>query len=142
MWAKVAIVAASAIGGFGVGWHRASIKGERAEAAWKASYDAQLAETARVTREWGNAGAREHEWKIKALAAGNDAAAVARQLREHRARRCAVPAAAAAAGESGSPGAQPGDIGGAEEAHYRACALDAVDYDAMRAFYNRLRAVQ
>jgi hypothetical protein len=128
---------------WGYGRHQVTVQWERDKAIAVVLHDAQVRETQRVQGEWNASKEREHEWKAKADAAGTDAAAVARRLRQVRAASCsAVPEAAAAAGDAGSPAPESADIGGIEERYFGACAADATDFDSIRAFYKGLVAAQ
>jgi hypothetical protein len=142
--AALAIAGAIAAGGYFKGLSVGRVELERAKAVWQAQYDVQVAETQRVQLAWNTSKEQNDAWKTAADTAGADAAAVARQLRNYKARasRCALPDAAADTGGTGSPGTEFGDIGGIEERHFRNCAADATDYDTFRAWYNGLREAQ
>ena len=139
-----AILVAALVAGFFYGKIGVTKQWEADKAVWTANYDKQVAETARVQAAWNTTKEQNDAWKAKADAAGADAVSVARSLRDYKARagRCAVSAVAPDTGEPGSPGAQPDDIGRLEESHFAACAADASDYDAFRAWYNGLRQAQ
>jgi hypothetical protein len=141
--AAAALLMVVALGSYFYGRHKVTVEWEKDKTAWQVTYDAQVKETAKVQTAWNQSKEREHEWEAKAVAAGTDAAAVARRLRQYQgACRSAVPAVAADPGSIGSPGAEPADIGGIEERHFANCAADASDYDAFHAWYNGLRRAQ
>jgi hypothetical protein len=127
------------LGAYFYGVHKITVKWEKDKTAWQVIYDAQVAETTRIQEEWNKAKEHEDEWKIKAEAAGNDAAAIARRLRNLRATRCGtVPETPSSAGDSNATSGEPSDIGGLEERHFAACARDAERLGMWQVFYRQL----
>jgi hypothetical protein len=140
--AAAALLVVVALGAYFKGKHEVTVKWEKDKTAWQVKYDIQVAETGRIQEEWNKIKEQENEWKEKAETAGNDAAAIARRLRQYRASCSAMPTTAGTPADPDSPSGEPPDLGGLEERHYAACARDAERLGMWQIFYSQLRSAQ
>ena len=144
--AAAALLLVVALGSYFYGRHKVTVEWEKDKTAWQVTYDAQVKETAKVQTAWNQSKEREHEWEAKAVAAGNDAAAVARRLRQYQgACRSAVPAVAGSVADPDAASGEPADVGGidaATERHFAACARDSERLTMWQTFYSQLRQAQ
>ena len=141
--AGAALLVAVALGAYFHGRHQVMIQWEKDKTAWQVTYDAQVKETAKVQAAWDASKEHENEWKAKAESAGNDAAAVARRLRQYQgACRGAVPAAPSSTADPDAASGESADvtrIDRATERHFASCARDAERVGMWQVFYSQLR---
>jgi len=132
-----------AAGAYFKGRHQVELEWQKDKTAWQVTYDAQVKETAKIQSEWDKSKEHADEWKAKADAAGNDAAAVARRLRRYQgACGSTVPSTPGTTADSDAAGGESSDLGRLEESHFAACARDAERLGMWQVFYSQLRQSQ
>ena len=140
--AAAALLLVVALSSYFYGKHKVIVLWEKDKTAWQVTYDAQVAETAKIQAEWDKTKEHEDEWKAKAESAGNDAAAIARRLRQRAACGGAVPETPGGTGDPADSSGEPADLGSLEESHFRACARDSERLGMWQVFYEQLRGSQ
>ena len=143
LFAGAALLLIVALGSYFYGRYKVTLAWEKDKTAWQVTYNAQVKATAKVQAQWDQAKEHENEWKVKAETAGNDAAAVARRLRQYQgACRGAVPAAPSSTADPDAASGESADvtrIDRATERHFASCARDAERVGMWQVFYSQLR---